>query len=175
MWAQGHREYNTWNYKYLLPGQSSLSPIVRDLCIFGVQGKLLVEGLTQCAAWHGRTVCQQTQQARCLLDDLDAAYQRMGRDTLNAERARRPSAQWQAARPLLNKCRGYMTLRQARTDGLCHGPQAAGLRPCRERRSRSAHVSAPDPCITQGPSCSGTPPRFGPPPGLRTCTYTGAR
>jgi hypothetical protein len=22
MWAQGHREYNTWNYKYLLPGQS---------------------------------------------------------------------------------------------------------------------------------------------------------
>jgi hypothetical protein len=34
----------------------------------------------------------------CLLDDLDAAYQRMGRDTFNAERARHPSAQWQVAR-----------------------------------------------------------------------------
>jgi hypothetical protein len=98
------------------------------MCIFGVQGKLLVEGITQCAAWHGRTVFQQTQLTRRLLDDLDAACQRMGRDTLNAERARRSSAQWQAARPLLNKCRGYMALRQARPDGLCHGPQAAGLR-----------------------------------------------
>jgi hypothetical protein len=91
MWTQGHIEYNTWDYKYLLPGQS-LCPVVQDLCIFGVQGKLLVEGITQCAAWHGRTVRLQTQQARRLLDDLDAAYQRMGRDTLNAERARRPSA-----------------------------------------------------------------------------------
>jgi hypothetical protein len=63
-----------------------------------------------------------------LLDDLDVACQRMGRDALNAERARRPSAQWQAARPLLNKWRGCMALRQARPDGLCHGPQAAGLR-----------------------------------------------
>jgi hypothetical protein len=105
-----------------------LCPIVRDLCIFGVQGKLLVEGITQCAAWHGCTVRQQTQQARRLLDDLDAACQRMGRDTLNAKRARRPSAQWQAVRPLLNKCRGCTALRQARLDGLCHGPQAAGLR-----------------------------------------------
>jgi hypothetical protein len=68
-----------------------LCPVVRDLCIFGVQGKLLVEGITQCAAWHEHTVRQQTQQARRLLDDLDAACQRMGRDTLNAERARRPS------------------------------------------------------------------------------------
>jgi hypothetical protein len=67
-----------------------------------VQGKLLVEGITQCAAWHGRTVRQQTQQTRRLLDDLDAACQRMGRDALNAERARRPSAQWHATRPLLN-------------------------------------------------------------------------
>jgi hypothetical protein len=105
-----------------------LCPIVQDLCIFGVQGKLLIEGITQCAAWHGRTVHLQTQQARRLLDDLDAACQRMGRHTLNAERARHPSAQWQATRPLLNKCRGCTTLRQARPDGLCRGPQAAGLR-----------------------------------------------
>jgi hypothetical protein len=42
--------------------------------------------------------------------------------------ARRPSVQWQAARPLLNKCRGYTALRQAWPDGLCHGPQATGLR-----------------------------------------------
>jgi hypothetical protein len=81
--------------------------VVQDLCIFGVQGQLLVEVITPCAAWHGRTVRQQTQQARRLLDDPDAACQRMGRDALNAERARRPSAQWQAACPLLNKCRGY--------------------------------------------------------------------
>jgi hypothetical protein len=140
-----------------------------------VQGKLLVEGITQCAAWHGRTVRQQTQQARLLLDDLDAACQRMGRDILNAERARRPSAQWQAARPLLNKCRGYMALRQARPDGLCHGPQAAGLRLREERRARPAHVSAPDPCLPQGPSRSGTLPGFGPTLGLWTCMYIGAR
>jgi hypothetical protein len=99
----------------------------------------------------------------------------MGRDTLNAERAHRPSAQWQAARPLLNKCRGYMALRQARPDGLCHGPQAAGLRLRGERRARPAHVSAPDPCIPQGPSRSGTLPGFGPILGLRTCMYIGAR
>jgi hypothetical protein len=43
---------------------------------------------------------------RRLLDDLDAACQRMGWDTLNAERTRHLSAQWQAARPFLNKCRG---------------------------------------------------------------------
>jgi hypothetical protein len=42
--------------------------------------------------------------------------------------ARRPSAQWQATRPLLNKCKGYTALRQARPDGLCHGPHAMGLR-----------------------------------------------
>jgi hypothetical protein len=152
-----------------------LCPVARDLCIFCVQGKLLVEGITQCTAWHRRTVRQQTQQARRLLDDLDAACQRMGRDTLIAERARRPSAQWHATRPLLNKCRGYTTLRQTRPDGLCHGPQAAGLRLRRERRSKPAHVSAPDPCIPRGPSCSETLPGFGPTPGLRTCMYTGAR
>ena len=73
-------------------GAIFLCPDIQDLRILGVQGKLLVEGITQCAAWHGRTVSQQTQQARRLLDDLDAACQRMGRDALNAERARRPSA-----------------------------------------------------------------------------------
>jgi hypothetical protein len=52
----------------------------------------------------------------------------MGRDALNAERARRPSAQWQATRPLLNKCKGCTTSRQVRPDSLCHGSQAAGLR-----------------------------------------------
>jgi hypothetical protein len=139
-----------------------------------VQGKLLVEGITQCVAWHRRTVHQQTQQARRLLDDPDAAYQWMGRDTLNAERARGPLAQWQAARPLLNKCRGYTALRQARPDGLRHGPQAAGLRLLRERRSKPAHVSASDPYTPHGPSCFGTLPGFGPTPGLRTCMYTGA-
>jgi hypothetical protein len=152
-----------------------LCPVVRDLCIFGVLGKLLVEGITQCAAWHGCTVRQQTQQARRRLDDLDAACQRMGQNTLNAERARRPSVQWQAARPLLNKCRGYTALRQARPDGLCHGPQAAGLRLRGERRARPAHVSAPDPCIPQGPSRSGTLPRFGPTLGLRNYMYIGSR
>jgi hypothetical protein len=39
------------------------------------------------------TIHQQTQQAGCLLDDLDAACQRMGWDAFNAERARRPSTQ----------------------------------------------------------------------------------
>jgi hypothetical protein len=58
--------------------------------------------------------------------------------------ARRPSAQWQAVRPLLNKCRGYTALRQARPDGLYHGPQAAGLRLSGEQRARPVHVSAPD-------------------------------
>jgi hypothetical protein len=140
-----------------------------------VQGKLLVEGITQYAAWHGRTIRQQTQQARRLLDDLDAACQWMGHDTLNAERARRPSAQWQAERPLLNKCRGYTALRQAWPDGLCHGPQTAGLRLRGERRARPAHVSAPDPCIPQGPSHFGTLPGFGPTLGLWTYMYTGAR
>ena len=145
-----------------------MCPVVRDLCIFGVQGKLLVEGITQCAAWHGRTVRQQTQQARRLLDDLDAACQRMGRDALNAERARRPSAQWQAARLFLNKCRGCTTSRQVRPGSLCHGPQAAGLRLSGKWRARPAHVSAPDPCSYQGPPRSGTLLEFGPTRGLWT-------
>jgi hypothetical protein len=64
-----------------------------------------------------------------------------------------------------------MTLRQAWPDGLCHGPQAAGLRLRVEQRARPAHVSAPDPCIPQGPPRSGTLPGFEPTRGLRTCMY----
>jgi hypothetical protein len=51
----------------------------------------------------------------------------MGRDTFNAERARHSSAQWQAARLFLNKCRGCTAFRQGQLGSLCHGPQAAGL------------------------------------------------
>jgi hypothetical protein len=31
-WAQGHREYNTWDYKYLLPGQSSCV-LSSEICV----------------------------------------------------------------------------------------------------------------------------------------------
>jgi hypothetical protein len=95
----------------------------------------------------------------------------MGRDALNAERARRPSAQWQAARLFLNKCRGCTTSCQVRPGSLCHGPQAAGLRLSGKWRARPAHVSAPDPCTHQGPSRSGTLLEFGPTRRLRTCMY----
>jgi hypothetical protein len=80
----------------------------------------------------------------------------MGRDALNAERAHRPSAQWQATRLVLNKCGGCTSLRQARPDSLCYGPQAAGLRLSGKWRAKSGHVSAPDPCSYQGPPRSGT-------------------
>jgi hypothetical protein len=58
----------------------------------------------------------------------------MRRDIFNAERARRPSAQWQAARLFLNKCRGCTTFCQGRPGSLCHRPQAAGLRLSGKRR-----------------------------------------
>jgi hypothetical protein len=51
----------------------------------------------------------------------------MGRGALNAERARRSSAWWQAAHPPHNKCKGCMavwTLLRARPASLCHGPHA---------------------------------------------------
>jgi hypothetical protein len=99
----------------------------------------------------------------------------MGRDALNAERARRPSAQWQAACRFLNKCRGCMTSRQVRPGSLCHRPQAAGLRLSGKWRARPAHVSAPDPCTHQGPSRFGTLLEFGLTRRLRTCTYIGVR
>jgi hypothetical protein len=97
----------------------------------------------------------------------------MGRDTLNAERARRPSAQWQAAHRFLNKCRGCTTSRQVRPCSLCHGPQAAGLCLSGKWRARPTHVSAPDPCTHQGPSRSGTLLEFDPTRRLRTCMYIG--
>jgi hypothetical protein len=70
-----------------------------------------------CAARHGRTVPQQTDQARRLLGDPDAVCRRIGQDALNAERAH----------PLRDKCKDYIAvwaLHQARPVGLCHEPQA---------------------------------------------------
>ena len=64
---------------------------------------------------------------RRLLDNPDAVCQRRGLGALNAERAHRLSAWWQAARPLLNKCRDLLALealRQAPPVSLCHGSQA---------------------------------------------------
>jgi hypothetical protein len=63
----------------------------------------------------------------------------MGWDAFNAERARRPSAQWQAARLFPNKCRGCTTFCQGWPGSLCHGPQAAGLRLSGKRR-RGSHT-----------------------------------
>jgi hypothetical protein len=64
---------------------------------------------------------------RHLQDDYDAVCQRGGLDTLNAERAHRVSAWWQAVRLICNKCRELLdleTLRQALLVGLGHGPPA---------------------------------------------------
>jgi hypothetical protein len=93
MWAQGHKEYSAWNLLMSVAETIFLCSDTRDLRISVVQGKLLVEGRMSIACRLARTHClPETQQARRLLDDLDAACQRMGRDTLNAERARRLSA-----------------------------------------------------------------------------------
>jgi hypothetical protein len=65
-----------------------------------------------------RAVCRMTPDAVC---------QRSGQDALNADRAHRLSAWWQATRLLRNKCRDHAALealRQAPPVGLCHGPQA---------------------------------------------------
>jgi hypothetical protein len=97
----------------------------------------------------------------------------MGRDALNAERARRPSAQWQAACLFLNKCMGCMTSRQVRPGSLCHGPQAAGLRLSGKSRERPAHMSASDPCTYQGPPHSRTLLEFEPTRRLWTYMYRG--
>jgi hypothetical protein len=78
---------------------------------------------------------------RRLLDDPDAVWQRIGQVAFNAERARRLSVWWQAARPLRNKWRGCAAFR-----GLTSGPArwlmsratshmaAAGLCLSKERR-----------------------------------------
>jgi hypothetical protein len=100
-----------------------LFPDTRDLRILGAQGKLLVEGTMGTVHRMARVHCLACH----LLDDPDAVCQWIGQDTLNAERARRPSVWWQAVRPLRNKCRGCTALgalRQARPIGLCHGSQA---------------------------------------------------
>jgi hypothetical protein len=103
-------------------GASFSCPDTRDLRILGVQGKLLAEGVM--------STVRRMARAHCLVTDWtgapsDAVCQRIGLDALNAKRARRPLAWWQAARPLRNKCRGctaLWALRQARPVGLCHGP-----------------------------------------------------
>jgi hypothetical protein len=88
MWAQGHKEYNAWNLLMSIAETIFLCPDARDMRISVVQGKLLVEGRMSIARRLARAhYLRETQQARRLLDDLDAACQRMGRDTLNAERA----------------------------------------------------------------------------------------
>jgi hypothetical protein len=106
---------------------------------------------------------------RRLPGDPDAACQRIGQGALNAERACRPSAWWQAARPLHNKCRGCTTLwasRQAHPVGLRHGPLATRQQRVSalsgEHRVRPGHVSALDPCMRRGPLRPGTLLRPGP-------------
>jgi hypothetical protein len=140
-------------------GAIFLCPDIRDLRILGVQGKLLAEGMMRIVRRAARTHCLPIDWMVCrLLDDPDAVCQRSGQDVLNDERAHRPSAWWQAACPLRNKCRGCATLgalRQARPVGSCHGPQAT-------RRARSGHVPAPDPYSCRGPPRPGTFPRPGP-------------
>jgi hypothetical protein len=113
-----------------------------------------------CAAQHGRTVRQQTGQACRLLGDPDAACRRIRQDALNAERARRLSAWWQATRPLRNKCKdctATWALRQARPVGLRATSHAAVVGFCLsgEHRARLGHVSAPDPYLRRGLLCLG--------------------
>jgi hypothetical protein len=108
----------------LAAGAIFLCPDARDLHILGVQGKLLVEGMM--------SIVRRMARAHCLMMDWtgassDAVCQWRGLDALNAERAHRSSAWWQAAHPLCNKCSDCAALgaqRQAPPVGLCHGPQA---------------------------------------------------
>jgi hypothetical protein len=141
-----------------------------------------------CAARHGRTVPQHTGQARRLLGDPDAICRRIGQDALNAERAHRPSAWWQAARPLRNKCKRLHS-RMGLTSGSARWlmslatshAAAASFRLSGECRARPGHVSAPDPCLCRGPLRPGTLLRPGPHSGgpdmspreLRTRTHRG--
>jgi hypothetical protein len=78
----------------------------------------------------------------------------MERGALNAERARRPSVWWQAARPLCNKCKGCMDLASGSACWLMsratRHATAAGLRPSGRHRTRPGHVPAldPHPCMS---------------------------
>jgi hypothetical protein len=141
-----------------------LFPDARDLRIPGAPRRLLAEEKMSIARRSAQAYYSPADPAGgCLWDDLDTACQRMGRDAFNAERARRPSAQWQAARLFLNKCRGCTTFRHGRPGSLCHWSL-----PEREAEARPAHVSAPDPYTHQSPSRSGTLLAFGLTRRLRT-------
>ena len=112
----------------------------------------------------------------------------IGQGALNAERARCPSAWWQAARPLRNKCKRLHS-RMGLTSGSARWlmsratshAAAASFRLSGERRASPGHVSAPDPCLCQGPFCPGTLLRPGPhsrglsmpPRELRACAHRG--
>jgi hypothetical protein len=60
MWAQGHKEYSTWGYKMFAARAIFLCPDIRDLCILGVQGKLLVEGMMSIVRRSARAHCLST-------------------------------------------------------------------------------------------------------------------
>jgi hypothetical protein len=83
-----------------------LCPVTRDLCIFGVQGKLLAEGIMSTMRHMARVHCLMIDR---IGTPSDAVCQRSGLDALNAEGAHRPSAWWQAACPLRNKCGNHAT------------------------------------------------------------------
>jgi hypothetical protein len=93
MWAQGHKEYSTWDYKYLLSGQSPCVLSSEIYVSLACRGSFLQKRRwVQCSARNRRTVHQRTSQARRLLDDPDVVCQRIGQGTFNVERACRLSA-----------------------------------------------------------------------------------
>jgi hypothetical protein len=78
-------------------GAIFLCPDIRDLPLLGVLGKLLVEGMMSLVRHTAQVYCLLTDwTGGRLLDDPDVACQRIGQDTLNAKRARRLTAWWQA-------------------------------------------------------------------------------
>jgi hypothetical protein len=89
----------------------------------------------------------------------------MGQGALNTERVLRPSAWWQATRPLCNKCNGCMVLASGSTRWLMSQATshaaAAGLRLSGKRRARPGHVPALDPYSCRSPPHPGTLPRPG--------------
>jgi hypothetical protein len=58
MWAQGHNEYEL---QMFADGEIFLCPDIRDLRIFGAQGKLLVEGMM--------STVRRMAQVHCFLTD----------------------------------------------------------------------------------------------------------
>jgi hypothetical protein len=63
MWAQGHKEYSAWSLLMSVVGAILLRPDARDLCILGVQGKLLVEGMMGTACCLARSYCSPADPA----------------------------------------------------------------------------------------------------------------